>query len=1231
MRKKIISSLILWVMLISTFLPWCNKVQAADKTYTLDELRRMYPTGMQWNDSYNAARECLGFAGLMYSKIYGINPFTYAEAVYDVEQIEPGDMVRYNGHSVLVLSRDGENTTVVECNYDWNNHVRWDHPKSMSEFRNNFVSILKGPYVLGTSPKPGTPKNASVDTSAGVKVSWERTYNCYGYKLIVYDEQNNKVSETIAKKASTTSANIFNLLTGTYTVRVYAIGINDTLSSGYTSAKFSCKQEATSCSDPAENIVLGVGDSYKYSFRLTPSNGIAKTEFFFVSSTDESVISLDGNTVTGLKEGSTELYFQFKTSKTTRNVPLKVLVVAPIKLAKSTVQIEKGSTYKLGVTPNPKGGTPSWFSSDKNIVKVDSEGNITALSPGVATIRVSQLIYNSDQSAYTYLDDECEVVVPGPPVEATKISLDKTSISIRGVRSEKLTATVSPANTTNKTVNWSSSNTNVATVDSTGRVRGVSKGSVVITAATSNGKTAKCNVNVQNEDEGETPLFSGRVDSKTYTSGDFVYSILDDGTIVLMQYLGTAKNLVIPDKIDGRTVTKIYSTCFLDNSYIVNVTLPKNILYLDMYAFRNCPNLVSVNIPDGILYISRMAFYICPKLTYTVPKSLTKLENDDYAKISEITIDGTNNYDLAREVFELTNKERVANGLKPLEYCQELVDVAMKRAGETSAYWSHSRLTGGDCFTIASNFDGENIGYTSPTMSTAKIVVEDWMNSAMHRRAILDSSYNSIGIGVYRVNGHTFWVQTFSTNSAKKNVSYSGTKDLTQKVKIANGYGYLENIRVYGFEENNVIDIGEKISPTKVCIGNKLKTLGIYNREIYASDLSWRSTNEKVFTVDKNGTVTGVGAGSAKLIATIGNYSIECNITVEDMIPEGTTMNLDKSLYQLNSLNETVTLKAMLSIGRETTAKWSSSNPEIAKVDANGKVTAVSGGFAYITAQSDYGADKCWIYVCMLRTMSDGRKVYPGDLDGNGVINSNDAALISELYNSNITTDETAAGDVNGDGVVNSNDVTEVLDKTVELDYFKLGEYTPITSITINKTAITLEKGDTAQLSATYSPTNTTDSPKLRWYSSNKAVATVDSNGKITAIGGGTATITASSSSGTKAICAVKVNEPVKPSPSPSTSPTPTTTPSPSVSPTITPSPTPTPTPTPDPTPTFKLGDVNADGKVNARDAKLVLQYFNGKATLTAEQRARADINKDKKINARDAKLILQIFNGKQI
>lgn len=63
--------------------------------------------------------------------------------------------------------------------------------------------------------------------------------------------------------------------------------------------------------------------------------------------------------------------------------------------------------------------------------------------------------------------------------------------------------------------------------------------------------------------------------------------------------------------------------------------------------------------------------------------------------------------------------------------------------------------------------------------------------------------------------------------------------------------------------------------------------------------------------------------------------------------------------------------------------------------------------------------------------------------------------------------------------------------------------------------------------------------------------------------------------------------------------------------------------------PEYELGDVNQDGKVNARDAKMVLQYFNGNITFSDEQKTLADVNSDGKINARDAKLILQIFNGK--
>lgn len=57
-------------------------------------------------------------------------------------------------------------------------------------------------------------------------------------------------------------------------------------------------------------------------------------------------------------------------------------------------------------------------------------------------------------------------------------------------------------------------------------------------------------------------------------------------------------------------------------------------------------------------------------------------------------------------------------------------------------------------------------------------------------------------------------------------------------------------------------------------------------------------------------------------------------------------------------------------------------------------------------------------------------------------------------------------------------------------------------------------------------------------------------------------------------------------------------------------------------------GDVNGDGRVNAVDARFVLQASSGARTLTAEQRACADLNGDGRINAVDARWILQIASG---
>ena len=139
----------------------------------------------------------------------------------------------------------------------------------------------------------------------------------------------------------------------------------------------------------------------------------------------------------------------------------------------------------------------------------------------------------------------------------------------------------------------------------------------------------------------------------------------------------------------------------------------------------------------------------------------------------------------------------------------------------------------------------------------------------------------------------------------------------------------------------------------------------------------------------------------------------------------------------------------------------------------------------------------------------------------------------------------------------------------------------PLKSITLDKTELTLNKGESYNLTVTYNPENTTDDKTVVWTTSNKNVVTVK-NGKITAIGEGEATITAKVGSLT-ATCKVVVTETVIP------------------------------------------GDVSGDGYVSAIDARIALQAAAGKVTLTAQQFKVADTNTDGEITAIDARNILKL------
>ncbi|MDR1563342.1 MAG: DUF4434 domain-containing protein [Oscillospiraceae bacterium] len=112
-----------------------------------------------------------------------------------------------------------------------------------------------------------------------------------------------------------------------------------------------------------------------------------------------------------------------------------------------------------------------------------------------ATARYVKITIIPTGSAWTFID-EIELWGGFDAIAVTGVSLNKSAISLIEGESEALTATVSPANATNKNVTWSSDNPSVATVDK-GVVTAGSHGTAVITATTADGgKVASCTVTV---------------------------------------------------------------------------------------------------------------------------------------------------------------------------------------------------------------------------------------------------------------------------------------------------------------------------------------------------------------------------------------------------------------------------------------------------------------------------------------------------------------------------------------------------------------------------------------------------------------------------------------------------------------------------------------------------------------------------------------------------------------
>ena len=121
-------------------------------------------------------------------------------------------------------------------------------------------------------------------------------------------------------------------------------------------------------------------------------------------------------------------------------------------------------------------------------------------------------------------------------------------------------------------------------------------------------------------------------------SGNFEYLLLRDGTAVITGYIGEAKMLSIPARIDGHPVTGIRDSSFYERTDLSAVTIPEGVTYIGNSAFYSCVNLTAVTIPEGVKFIGDTAFQFCASLTsVTIPDSVTDLGYNPWADCDNLT------------------------------------------------------------------------------------------------------------------------------------------------------------------------------------------------------------------------------------------------------------------------------------------------------------------------------------------------------------------------------------------------------------------------------------------------------------------------------------------------------------------------------------------------------------------------------------------------------------------
>lgn len=237
----------------------------------------------------------------------------------------------------------------------------------------------------------------------------------------------------------------------------------------------------------ADKTTMYVGESGQIKVVIGGEDVTSASTF---ETDDASILTVDQTgKYTAVSKGTATIRVAYNGSEA--ELRISVNGVGSITISGYSQNMSVGDTSRLTATTNPAGVGVTWSSSNPTVVSVDSSGYIHAVSEGFAIITATA----NDGSGTS---GTCTIMVSAVKAESVEINRSSLTLTVGGTQTLK--ATVEPDDAANKTVVWSSSNPQVASVSSAGVVTAIAPGTAVITVTTVDGSlTDSCTVTVQGE------------------------------------------------------------------------------------------------------------------------------------------------------------------------------------------------------------------------------------------------------------------------------------------------------------------------------------------------------------------------------------------------------------------------------------------------------------------------------------------------------------------------------------------------------------------------------------------------------------------------------------------------------------------------------------------------------------------------------------------------------------